>query len=103
MDGRKIGNFFDRNDTFSVQVPAFNMEGENVIGTLTGFILTVFFFLVILSYGVFKFIHLYTKKNPLITTILLSDEWSLEDAIDLHEENAVFAFAIQDFYSREPK
>jgi hypothetical protein len=44
-----------------------------------------------------KFIKLEGKKNPLISSALLIDEYGQEDTIDINLSLA-FAFAVQDFY-----
>jgi len=98
--GRIIGNFFDRHDMFSSAVPAFNIEGQEQVGTRIGCFFSIIMTVFILSVGSFKAMVLVTRKNPGVAQYLLEDAFSKNFTIDLNDLS--FAFYVHDADTNEP-
>jgi hypothetical protein len=63
-NGKVIGNFFDRWDYFSEEMPNFNMEGKKKVGTLVGCLSTIILTLILCSYFVIRFYFFLSSARP---------------------------------------
>jgi hypothetical protein len=55
----------------------------------------------VLAYSIVKFVHLMNKHNPTISESTALDAYTKADAINLGENNLVFAFNVKSFYGRK--
>jgi hypothetical protein len=63
-NGKVIGNFFDRWDYFSEDMPNFNIEGKKKVGTLVGCLSTILITLILFSYFVIRFYFFISHARP---------------------------------------
>ena len=58
-------------------------------------------FMIALSYGLLKMIHLLDKANPNVTVVNDKDVYDFNDILNLDEINFRFAWSIEGYHSRE--
>ena len=102
QQGRVIGNFFDRHDMFSSDVPTFNIEGHGKVGTRIGCFFSIVMTVFMLSYGSFKTVALITRKNPGVAQYLLENAFSKNFTVDMNQADFSFAFYVRDANTHEP-
>ena len=54
-------------DAFQEPLPMFNVKGQSSVSSFVGGICTLVLFSIVLTYATLKFIHLESKKNPVIS------------------------------------
>ena len=79
-------------DFFASDVPVFNFEGRNRIGSKLGIVGTLFFGMGLLSFTAFKVTRFVTGSNPLIVQAEEEDAYTVDDDVDLKDVNMLFAF-----------
>ena len=90
-------------DQFGEPLPVFNLNGEKKVHTITGGVVSVAITMIILCYGVLKFIHLITKHNSNVASVLETGVFDFNDVTNLNEVGFRFAFSVRDFRSKELK
>lgn len=66
----KVKTFFDRFDLFAIPVPNFTVEGNDKVGTPIGAFLSLVMVVVVLIYGIPKFIDMAWKQRPNIVEVI---------------------------------
>lgn len=90
-------------DAFSEPLPAFNIKGHTSVHTLTGGVMTILLFGVVLVYAVSKLIDLQSKYNPSMSTYTVKDYFSDEDRFDLTASDFRVALSYESFMTKEFK
>ena len=93
----------DRIDLFKRPVPSFNIRGRTAISSLSGGIMSVIIFCLMLFYGSIKFVHLLSRHNPTISTHKQAFAYDSTKVIDLNQDSVRFAFGIEGFLDEETK
>lgn len=96
-------NFLERIDMFGMRLPQFNLKGNSLIHTRTGGVLTFFLVVLMLSYGLIKFIHLLSKHNPQIQQFLDEELFDFTEILNLNEIKFRVAFSVEGYHDRNMK
>ena len=87
-------------DTFGKPLPSFNLQGEQVVHTMTGGILTFVISVVLLIYAVIKLIQMVDQENPNISSLLDKSVFDFNEQIGLNEIDFRLAFSVEGYHSR---
>ena len=99
---KRVGNsnkFFGKLmelDKFADSVPAFNFKGDQSIKTSIGACCSLAISVVVLYYALLKFLQLYERHNPTISTFPVETRFGLENPLNLNEIGfrAAFQFSV---------
>ena len=64
----QTGRVLETFDTFGEPVPSFNVKGQNTVTSRTGGVITLFISTAVIFYAAIKFVHLYTRYNPMLSS-----------------------------------
>ena len=90
-------------DMFSRPIPGFNLKGAKQVNSLLGSACTLLILFTLMMYGSAKFIQLYQRHNPNISTHNVVHFYSKEEPMNLNEVNFRFAIAFEDFHDNQSK
>lgn len=91
---KKADDFFDRYDFFSSQIPRYNMEGKETVGTSIGFCLTVLMAIILCVFAGSRFYFFINRTKPYITSIPVHKSDS-DETVDLNKINFQVAFGVR--------
>ena len=96
----QTGQVLETFDAFGEPVPGFNVKGQNTVTSRTGGMITLLISSVVILYAAVKFIHLYTRHNPLLSSYY--QDVTANEILNLSEQKEFkIAFSIEDY--NEPK
>lgn len=84
-------------DSFSMEVPSFNIRGETRVRTLCGSIVTFIILALTISFAVHTSLELVEPQNPSISEVTTPNYFGNDDQIRLDEVNFKMAFSFYDF------
>ena len=90
-------------DSFSQQLPGFNLKGQTEISTAFGGALTLLIMLTTLTYANIKFIQLESSSNPNISEYVVFDHFQANEEIELNSINFRFAFTVEGQFDEKRK
>lgn len=90
-----------RIDLFGMPLPAFNLQGETVIRTKTGGIVTCIIMIILLAYGSFKLMQVFDPERPQVTYYTEKVAFDSEVKRDLNKINFKFAVSVENYFTRE--
>ena len=65
----RIERFVEKLDIYGQSLPAFNIKGAAVVHTFCGGVFSMIIYVIALSYGALKMMHLLDKHNPNVTVV----------------------------------
>ena len=85
-------------DMYAAPVPGFNIAGKTGEGTLLGSLCSLALIIIMTLYGLIKFDHLVSKRDPTITSVEEKQEFDDEfNPVNLRDDtNMRFAFSVLD-------
>ena len=89
----------DNYDMFSSPPPQLNLNKREKVGTTAGFFASLLVIITVLAFATTKFIFLWSKKNPTITTSYESETYSSVND-QLRPDNFKVAFTVRDFATK---
>ena len=96
----QTGKVLETFDAFGEPVPGFNVKGQNTVTSRTGGMITLLISIVVILYAAVKFIHLYTRHNPLLGSYY--QDVPNDEILNLSEQKEFkIAFSVENYY--EPK
>ena len=96
----QTGQVLQTFDAFGEPVPSFNVKGQNNVTSRTGGVITLLISTAVFWYAAVKFLHLYNRHNPLLSTYYQDVE--ANEILNFSEQKEFkIAFSIEDYY--EPK
>ena len=98
-----IRNVFKRFDTFGIEMPGFNVQGQTKMNTAIGGVFTVFIMFATIAYSAVKSIHLASGHNPVINVFTETNYYSAEDVVNLSESGFRMAFTVEGFVDQLAK
>ena len=84
-------------------MPVFNFHGEEKLRTNTGGICSILIVVLILVYGLLKWLELMDKKNPYLSSYKQEQFTNEENPINLNAMNSRIAFLFEGFSDTELK
>ena len=94
LKGLRLSSLLEKIDQFGRPLPAFNLNGEKKVHTVTGGLATFAIIIIILCYGTLKFYHLITNHNANVTSVLETDAFDFNDVLNLYDVGFRFAFSV---------
>jgi hypothetical protein len=94
--GSKVGNLFDSRDNYAKQIPAFTIEGEEVLGTSMGMLGSYIQYAVIIAYFGLKMSHLVTGHELIVTQSNDLDSFEPDEVFDFKDNDFKLAFGVID-------
>jgi len=73
LKGLKLSSLLEKIDQFGRPLPTFNLNGEKMVHTVTGGLMTFAILVTILCYGSLKFYQMVTNHNANVTSVLETD------------------------------
>ena len=98
-----IDRFIAGLDIYGLNLPTFNLKGRGIVTTLCGGVFSLIIFMIALSYGLLKMIHLLDKANPNVTVVSDKDVYDFNEILNFGEINFRIAWSIEGYHSREMK
>ena len=90
-----------RFDIFGKSVPSFNLGGDSYIKSAYGGTMTVFIFLIMITYASVKLQQLISKHNPNISEYTQHDFYDQNDFISFDEADFKLAVTIEGVFDAE--
>ena len=94
---------FKKIDVFGAKLPAFNIQGQTQVLTVSGGILTALLSVVFIGYASLKLTHLMDKKNPLIAELKETNFYDFNTRINLNEIGYKMAFTVEGYLDSKIK
>ena len=92
----QTGQVLQTFDAFGEPVPGFNVKGQNTVTSRTGGMITLLISIVVILYAAVKFVHLYTRHNPLLSSYY--QDVTANEILDLSEQKEFkIAFSVEDY------
>ena len=98
-----LQNTIDAIDMFKKELPTFNMKGKTHMPSYFGAFMSVLVALIVVVYGLTKFIQLTSKHNPNVSSWFEQGEITSEIVLDFKEEGFNIAFGAEGYIDRELK
>ena len=98
-----VSNVLHSIDVFQEPIPMFNVNGKSSVSSFLGGIFTLVLFSIVLTYATHKFIHLESKKNPVISEYHKANNFDPDEVLNLNERNFRIAFAVEGFRTNDLK
>jgi len=83
---------------FGAAVPQFTIDGKTHQGSSIGFLWTLVFYSVVLTFSTLKFLEMVTKDSPSVLQIYTPDN----STVNMSEASMMFAFGVRRAYGLEP-
>jgi hypothetical protein len=103
LSGNTTGGFFDRNDFFSSNIPAFTIEGQEQLGTSLGFAGSIVQTVIIVCFFSLKMFFMFDGRDLIVTQGVHLDMYELHEKLDLEENELNFAFMVENSNDKQPK
>ena len=81
-----------RFDMLAKPIPTFNVKGEETIKTNLGAFMSMVIAITVMYYSALKFVQLYTRHNPAISTYPIDRVYDIENPTNLNASNLMPAF-----------
>ena len=81
-------------DMFALDLPKFNLRGEESIKTNIGGCCSIIIIYVSLMYAAHKFNHLVTRHNPQVVSYQVTDAFGVDDRFKTSESDFMLAVAM---------
>ena len=88
---------------FGQTLPMFNIKGKSVITTISGGIITVIIYLIMITYSTIKFVQLSQKHNPNVSQYTEKNFFDSSERVNLNEINFRLAFSVEGYHTRQMK
>ena len=96
-----IGRVIRGMDSFSMEVPSFNIKGETRVNTLCGGIVSCLILLMTLAFAAHNAVELFDAKNPTINKVTTPSYFSNEHKLVLKDANFKMAFTFYDRFGKK--
>ena len=103
MKNYTLGRSLAALDVFPASMPSFNVRGKTAVTTITGSIVSILVFLLVLFYGANKLTFLVERRNPTISSFIERGAVTKDDVLNLKQVNVRFAFGIEGFLDKQLK
>ena len=84
-----------------IPLPAFNIKGDEKVSTIPGGFITIVLYVIVLLYGLLRFLHLATKHNPNISTYYSEDGMSNGNVLNLNERGFRIAVSMESYLGKK--
>ena len=84
-------------DMFAIDLPKFNMRGEESVKTNIGGCCSIIIIYLSLMYAVHKFNHLVTRHNPQVLSYQVRDVFDVDDRFETSKSDFMLAVAVEDY------
>ena len=98
---RKRFEFVRKIDLFKTDLPSFNFNGQTDNASVMGGIATILMLYITLNYAGMKLGHLMVRHNPLINSVLKTDEVPNDERYDFIDNNFMMAFGLEDTVTKK--
>ena len=85
-------------DMFGRPMPGFKVKGAKQVNSLLGSLCTLLILICVMMYASTKFVQLYSRHNPIISTHSEVKYYSSKEPMNLNQVNFRFAVSFEDYY-----
>ena len=98
-----LPTFIKQLDMYGLPMPGFNIEGEQVMTTNTGGVVSVMIIYVTLLFAILKFVNMLNKENPTVFSYFEPDAVDVDYMFNMIDEDFMIAFSLEDYNTGETK
>ena len=84
-------------DMFAAKLPSFSLNGQQEVKTATGGFLSLVLYVLVFLFAIMKIQHLFSKKNPAITTFTDPNAFGQEEKFNTGIDGFQLAVAVEHY------